>query len=613
MHKYSYNVTVIFLVLFINGCKNRQEVGQFPAEVIKEESKKANAFFDRSYDAAVNRDPERQTLLGIKKDYDKWTDHSDAFATREMEIAKEELDNLHKDIDIEKLDDQTRMSYRYFEYNAQQVIDNYPWRFHNYPANQMDGFQSSIPAFLINMHRIDNSGDAEAYISRLNGINKLFDQQIEGLKKRDSLKIIPPRFVFSQVMRDCRNIISGQPFDYNGRNSPLLEDFIAKINAVNSIDAGTKSKLIQNAKNALINSVKPAYSKLLAFLEAEEKKATDEDGAWKLPDGKKYYTHALKQTTTTDMTPDQIFETGEKEVARIHAEMHEIMKKVDFKSQSLSAFFKFIRTNPRFYFANTTQGKEAYKSEATNIINSMKNNLDRFFKTIPKADIEVKAVEPYREQSAGGAFYEDPSEDGKRPGRYYINLYNMNDQPIYQMESLAYHEGIPGHHMQVSIAQEIKDLPKFRKHGGNVAYVEGWALYAEYFPKEYGFYTDPYSDFGRLANEVFRAARMVVDVGIHYKQWSREAAIQYMVENTPNTENDSRKEIERYIVWPGQATGYKVGMLKIQQLRERAKKSLQSKFDIREFHDILLTNGPLPLLLLEDNINFWINDEIVKK
>ncbi len=597
----------IFLAcMTLVSCVRKQEQTKITLQEMADESIRANTFFDQSFDDEVARDPELQTNLGIKKNYDQWTDRSDAHAQAERTITKNELDFLHQNFDFNKLDEQTRMSYHYFEYQAEQSLANFRWRFHNYPVNQMDGIQSALPAFLINMHRVDTVSDARAYIARLNGIVKVFDQVMQGLRARDSLNIIPPKFVFPMVKNDCHNVIAGEPFDKSGTKSPLLDDFITKVNALKNIDEATRKELIQEAENALVKSVKPAYEKLLAYLNEEEKKATNDDGAWKFPEGDKFYANALKLTTTTDMTPDEIFEKGEQEVNRIHDEMKKIMKQVKWKNDNMFDFFEFMRNDKQFYFPNTPAGKQAYKDKATAIIDAMRSQLDLLFKTKPLANLVVKAVEPFREKSAGGAFYEDPSEDGRRPGTYYINLYNMDDQPIYQMESLAYHEGIPGHHMQIAIAQELKAIPKFRKHGGNVAYVEGWALYSEYIPKEIGFYRDPYSDFGRLANEVFRAARLVVDVGIHYKKWTRKEALDYFLKNTPNPEGDNRKEIDRYTVWPSQATGYKIGMLKILELREESKKALGEKFDLREFHDMILTNGPLPLNLLSENVNNWI-------
>lgn len=285
--------------------------------------------------------------------------------------------------------------------------------------------------------------------------------------------------------------------------------------------------------------------------------------------------------------------------------MHAIMKKVNFKG-SLQDFFAFMRTDKQFYYPDTEAGRAAYLDRARKLINVMKTHLDEVFISKPRADLIVKRVEPFREKSAGKAFYNRPAPDGSRPGIVYLNLYKMSEMPTYQLEALVCHEGIPGHHMQLAIMQELKNIPKFRKFGGYTAYTEGWGLYSEFLPKEMGFYADPYSDFGRLAMELWRACRLVVDTGIHYKKWTREQAIDYLAKNTPNPRGDVVKAIERYIVMPGQATAYKIGMMKIQQLREKAKMALGDKFDIREYHEVVLRDGAVPLSILEDNVNDWI-------
>ena len=611
MKKLIYNCLFLSAIILI-GCSGEKmaEDKKYSTEEIASESKKANEFFDRVFDAKVDRDPMQQSMYAIKKDYDKWQDISEADVKKELEITKANLDSLHANFKMEALDEQTKISYRLFEKMCLDAIENFKWHLYDYPVTQMGGLQSEIPTFLINIHLVDNKNDAEAYVSRLVGMNHLFDQLIENLKLREAKNIIPPKFVFPYVLNDCKNIISGQPFDKSKTPNPLLDDFTKKVNALKNISEKEKKALILKASDALLSSVKPAYERLMAYWTELEKKATTDDGIWKVPEGDAYYDAALKQTTTTNLTADEIHEIGLKEVARIHGEMRVIMKKVNFKSDNLQEFFDFMRVDKQFYYANDAAGKEAYRVRAVKIIDDMKKELDKLFLTKPKADIVVKPVEAFREKSAGGAFYEDPAIDGSRPGRYYINLYNMADQAIYQMEALAYHEGIPGHHMQIAIAQELKGIPKFRMHGGNTAYIEGWALYSEKVPKEIGFYQDPYSDFGRLAMELFRAARLVVDTGIHRKKWSREKALAYFKENTPNPEGDNKKEIERYIVWPSQATGYKIGMNKILELRENAKKKLGNKFDIREFHDVVLTSGPVPLDILEEMVNTWIAKKV---
>jgi len=354
-----------------------------------------------------------------------------------------------------------------------------------------------------------------------------------------------------------------------------------------------------------VTQVEPAYNKLISYIKTLATKADDRDGAWKLPNGAAFYNNALARTTTTNMTADQIHDLGLSEVERIHNEMRAIMKKVNFKGD-LQQFFSFMRDDPQFYYPNTAEGKAAYLAEATKLIDNMKSRLDEVFTVKPKAAMIVKQVEAFREKSAGKAFYEQPAPDGSRPGSYYANLYDMKAMPKYQMEALAYHEGIPGHHMQIAISQELQNIPKFRKFGGYTAYIEGWGLYSESFPKEMGLYADPYSDFGRLAMELWRACRLVVDTGIHAKKWTREQGIAYYVDNTPNAKSDAVKMVERHIVMPSQATAYKVGMIKLLELRLKAEQQLGNQFDIRDFHTLVLANGALPLDVLEQQVDLWI-------
>lgn len=609
--------TLCSVVLFY-ACSQKKDakikVATFTRADLENENKKLILFFDDCFKKSVARNPELETRLGIKTQNYKWTDRSETGLKLEKEIAQMQKDSMQSIFNFDKLTQQNQLSYRMFEIEMQNIIDAYKWRYHNYPVNQMDGYQTSIPAFLIGMHNIDTLPDALAYIERIKGIKNLFAVEMKGLLKRDSMNIILPKFVFPMVIQDCYNVIKGSPFDNSAKKSTLIQDFTDKINAVKSIPAEGKNKLIASCNEALKNSVSPAYHNLIDFLREQERKSTLQDGCWKWPDGDKYYLYALKTNTTTNLKPDQIYNTGIKEVKRIHAEMHKIMQQVAFKNDNIQDFFHFMRTDKQFFYENTPQGRKAYIDKVTHVIDTMRVELNKLFNTKPKAKLVVKAVEPFREQSVGTAFYEDPSLDGKRPGTYFVNTFEMNDQPIYQLEALAYHEAIPGHHLQIAIAQELVNIPEFRKYGGNTAYIEGWALYSEMIPKEVGFYKDPYSDFGRLSNEVFRAARLVVDVGIHYKKWGREQALAYFLSNTANAPGDSKKEIERYIVWPGQATGYKIGMMKILELRENAKRQLEEKFDIKQFHDIILMNGSLPLNFLSEQVQLWIDKKLnVKK
>ncbi|QFT54068.1 DUF885 family protein [Microbulbifer sp. THAF38] len=572
------------------------------AKVSQEAIKQINQMFEDFFQEHLSRSPEFKTFLGKKEDYDKWDNLSPEFAKETLEINKRQLAELNK-VDPNTLDEATRLSLRLAKRNLEQDIEGYKWRNHYYPVNQMYATHTSAASLLISQHRIDDESDAEAYIARLNGMPQYFAQLEENLKANAKAGTIVPKFVFPYVISDSQNLITGAPFE-GEKDSPLFADFKGKVEKL-EISAEQKKALIDKASTALQESAGPAYKKLISYLQELEKKATTDDGAWKLANGDDFYKFRLGVYTTTDMTADEIHQTGLKEVARIHDEMREIMRKVKFEG-NLQEFFEFMRTDKQFYYPTSEEGKAEYLEKATAIIDTMKGRLDELFITKPKADLDVRAVEPFREKSAGKAFYQRPAPDGSRPGIYYANLYNMEDMPTYQMEALAYHEGIPGHHMQLSIAQELQDIPKFRKYGGYTAYTEGWGLYSELVPKELGFYEDPYSDFGRLAMELWRAGRLVVDTGLHAKKWTREQAIDYLVENTPNPKGDVVKAIERYIVMPGQATAYKIGMLKIIELREKAKTQLGDKFDVRGFHDTILANGAVPLNVLEELVDNWV-------
>lgn len=605
----------LFLVLALTNCKQDNKPTDQKTTATDEETKKysadANLFFDQVFDKILQRHPMQLAYLGEKKRMDEWGDISDTFAREEIEMVKTDLETLHKTIEYDKLDEQTKLSYRLFEFNSKERIDGFQWRFHNYPVNTQEGLHTEVVTFLANAHPIDSLGDARNYIGRLQKVNRLFDQLLDNLHIREEKGIIPPRFVYPKVLAACENVIKGAPFDKSKVVSPIWDDFNRKVDALKSIDDATRQSLKNDAKTALLTSVKPAYEKLTAYLKELSKTATDTVGAWSWPQGDPYYEYAVHYNTTTNMSPEEVYQFGEKEVARIHGEIREIMKKVNYKSDNVSDFLMHVKSSKDFFYPNTEKGRQDYLKANTDFIENMKKELDKMFLTKPKANIEVRAVEKFREKSAGTAFYERPAPDGSRPGYFYANLYDMSQSPIYQIEALAYHEGIPGHHMQIAISQEMQGLPKFRRLGdGQTAYVEGWGLYSERLPKEYGFYKDPYSDFGRLSMELLRAARCVVDPGIHYKHWTREQAIDYFMKNTAEPAGECVNAIERYITWPGQATAYKVGMNKILELRQLAQDKLRDKFNIREFHDVILLNGSLPLGMLEENVNRWIDKKL---
>ena len=579
------------------------------SDQIAAESKRANEFFDKCWDETLARHPVDESFYGIKTHYDQLGGLVRRKSSGRPRVWQKQLATLKRDFKPELLDPQAQLSYKLFEREAEREAEEFEFRFDIYPVSQMRGVHAQIPTFLINIHKIDDVKDAEAYIARLRGFPKLFDQLLVNLKVREEKGVVAPRFVFPLVLDACQKIIKGKPFDSGPNDSPLLEDFTKKVTALGKADAATRDRLVADAIKALNESVKPAYEKLIAFLEEQAKRATEDAGVWKFKDGAEFYDSALHRTTTTNMSAKEIHETGLKEMARIQDEMNKIREKIGFKGD-LQAFFKFMREDQQFRLPSNEQGRAKYLAMATDIIETMKKRLDELFVTKPKADIVVKAVESFREKSAGKAFYQQPAPDGTRPGMFYVNLRNMQDNPTYELEALAHHEGIPGHHMQIAIAQELNGIPKFRKFSNAyTAYTEGWGLYSELTPKEIGLYADPYSDFGRLSLELWRAGRLVVDTGIHSKRWTREQAIDYLAKNTPNTEADCTDSINRYIVMPSQATAYKVGMLKILELREKAKKSLGDKFDIRQFHEVLLSNGSVPLDVLEELVDRWIKSK----
>ena len=598
------------LIAILSACTaptDRQNSAQTTENINNSEqtvSMRLNTWFQEKFDQSLSRSPMLKTYLGIKDaDYGKWDDPSPAFAQKEHAIALANFAQRHARFDYDKLDDATKLSWRLADYNHDREVAS--WRFHDYGYifNQMFGAHASIPAFLINQHQIKTIDHAKAYIARLNGVKDYLGGQSANAKTRFGKGIYPPKFVYTRVLDASRNIIKGAPFD-DGPDSAILADFKGKVDKLN-LTEDKRADLIAQAKAAMIASVAPAYANMITEMQRQQSLSDDRDGAWKLPDGAAYYKDRLAAMTTTDMSAEDIHNLGLAEVERIHNEMRTIMKAVGFKG-NLPAFFTFMREDPQFYYPDTDAGRAAYLARAVNIIDTMRGRLDEIFISKPKAEIIVKAVEPFREATAGKAFYQRPSLDGSRPGTYYANLYRMENMPTYQMEALAYHEGIPGHHMQGSIAQELENIPMFRKFGVYTAYSEGWGLYSEFIPKEMGFYADPYSDFGRLSMELWRAARLVVDTGLHDKRWTRQQAIDYLSENTPNSLSDATNAIERYIVMPGQATAYKIGMLEILRLREHAKAELGDKFDLREYQDVVLANGAVPLSVLADLVNEWI-------
>ena len=566
----------------------------------------ALAQFFADYDAAqLARSPIGKSYRGIiDADYGKWDDMSEAAEAQAYQADQAALAELRRRFDPSRLSPESRLSFRLFEKKIERSAASYRYRDYGYVFDQMNGAQSQMPAFLINIHRVTSKADAEAYVSRLVGLGTAMRQAIAQSRAQADKGIMPPKWVYPYVLNDAQNVVAGYPFTTGGQDAPLYADIKAKVTKL-AISEAEKADLLARAKTALLTSVKPAYAELVTEMARQQKLAGTDDGIWRFKDGAGYYAQLLKNYTTTDLNGDQIHALGLAQVARIHGEMQGIMKATGFTG-SLQDFFRFIREDPRFYAPNTEEGRALYLAETEKAKQQITALLPQYFGILPKAPLVVKRVEPFREKSAGKAFYQGPSPDGSRPGTYYANLYNMADMPLVEVDALFYHEGLPGHHLQRTIQTELTNVPPFRRFGGFTAYTEGWGLYSEKLAKDMGLYTDPYRDFGRLQLELHRAIRLVVDSGLHHKKWTREQAIKYVEDNSADAPGGIVKAIERYVVYPGQATAYMVGRLKISELRDKAQKKLGPKFDYRAFHDTVLKDGPVPLDVLEEQVNAWI-------
>ena len=561
------------------------------------------AVLDAGFAESIASSPQTLTGLGIKTDYDKLNDYTDAQRQRQRALGEAQLARLKAEFDYDRLSPAGRLSFRLFERDVVEGREQFQWRDYGFPMSTNGSPAGALPVFLINQHRVDSVADAEAYVARLRETERAMGEISARVRAQAERGIVPPKFNFAPVRADARRATAGAPFGA-GPDSPLLADFKKKIGAL-AAPADVKARLIADASAALSGPFKRGVDTMLAALGAIEPKATGNDGAWSLPRGDEYYASRLRSITTTDLTADQIHQTGLDEVARIQAGMERIKQRVRFAG-TLQQFFAHIKNGQQYKYPNSDAGRAQYLADADAFIAQVMAKAPSLFRRLPRASLEVRAVETWRQETAAVAFYNQPSPDGSRPGIYYVNLADMNQVLKPQIEGISYHEGAPGHHFQIALQQELEGIPKFRRFGGYGAYIEGWGLYAERLGKEMGFYQDPYSEFGHLSLELWRAVRLVTDTGLHAKRWSRERAIKYFQDNSLLSERDIVKEVERYINNPGQATSYKVGQLKILGLREKARAALGDRFDIRDFHAVVLENGSLPLDILEQQVDTYI-------
>ncbi|MEE9380133.1 MAG: DUF885 domain-containing protein [Hyphomonadaceae bacterium] len=587
----------------------------FTAEQIAAETALLNEWFEAKYSEQLAFSPIAQTFQGIKDSYSEIDDVSEAAEIAQHEWLRGTVEEMKQTFNYDKLTAEAKTSWDIWEYQYDQAEAGVPFRNHGYIFEQMGGPQAFFATFLISFHGVETDEEMEAYISRLGGLAQATDELVARTKLRAANSIRPPKFAYEGVIDQTTKIITGAPFT-DGEDSALWADAQRKIEVLvdaETIDETRADELRAATRSALTDTFGPSYQALLDFMVSDMPNADEiATGVGKLPDGKPYYNYMLSSSTTTDMTAEEVHQLGLSEVARIRAEMVALKDQVGFEGD-LQAFFAMIRDtkdDERFYFPDTDEGRVAYIDEAQVKLDFIEARLPEYFGILPKAALVVKRVEEFREQDGAAQHYYPGTPDGERPGIYYAHLSDMTAMPRNQLEVIAYHEGLPGHHMQISIAQELESVPTFRTQAGFTAYIEGWALYSELLAKEMGAYEgDAYADFGRLTTEMWRAVRLVVDTGLHSKGWTEAEAIEYFSSNTPEPLESVRSEVRRYIVWPGQATSYKIGMLKILELRAYAKAELGEDFDIRAFHDTVLGGGALPLALLERRVKDWVAAE----
>jgi uncharacterized protein (DUF885 family) len=566
---------------------------------------KLDWFYTRVFAAYAIDSPEMLSSMRILPGWldfysKKLDDASPAHTAKQVAQLKQDLAVLES-YSTEGLDAEGKLSYETLRFFLKSQVEGEPFIYHAFPVNQMMGVQSMLPQFMTDVHQVTNKGEAEAYIARLNLFPAKFGQVVESIRLSESKGIVPPKFTVDKVLAEMKSVVA-QPV----KEHILVTNMRDKLAKVKDLSDADRSALLAQTEKAVQEAVYPAYGKLIDAFTALQSKATANNGAWSLPNGEAYYAWAVRSHTTSNMTPQQVHELGLAEVERVGAEMDAILKGEGLSEGSIGKRVQILASRPEQQYPNTDEGKKAMLAQYQAILDEVNKGLDPVFDVRPKLGVEVQAVPVASQATAPGAYYMQGSFDGSRPGVFYANMRAPGETPKFAMRTLAYHEGIPGHHFQIAIQQEMTGVPFFRKVIPFTAYHEGWALYAEWLAAEQGFQKTPLDNLGRLRDEMMRATRLVVDTGIHYKRWTREQAIDYMMNTTGMSEGDVTAEIERYFVNPGQALAYKVGMLKILALREQAKKELGDKFDLKQFHNEVLVHGALPMTLLEGVVNEWV-------
>jgi uncharacterized protein (DUF885 family) len=554
-------------------------------------SKQLHDLFAAAWDYDMQQRPEEASEMGDHRWNTAWEDMSPEAYARRNQHNQEVLAELAK-IDRSRLNATDQLNYDLFQKRYADRIENYKYHWYLMSFNQREGPQTRDD--LGDALRFENVKDYEDWLTRMNAVPAFLDHFTALLREGIRGRMVHPKVIMERIPGQIDKQIVTDPTQ-SGFYKPFLH-------FPKTISEADQQRLQQEAKQAVTQQIVPAYTKLKQFFVSEYLPACyNQVGAWQLPHGDELYAYMIRHYTTTQMTPEEVHQTGLREVARINREMDAVMQQTGFKG-TREEFFNFLRTDPQFFYKTPEDLFEAYKALAK----TTDPNLVKVFSKLPREPYGVEAIPAAVAPDTTAAYYRPGAADGSRAGTYFVNLYKPEARPKWEMTALSLHESVPGHHLQIALAHELGEMPKFRRFGEYTSFVEGWGLYAESLGDDMGLYSDPYSKFGQLSYEMWRAVRLVVDTGMHVKHWTREQAIKYFMDNCPKPELDVTNEIDRYIAWPGQALAYKIGELKIKELRTRASQQLGANFDLKEFHEVVLGSGPLPLDILERNVNTWI-------
>lgn len=556
--------------------------------------------------------PEAMTSLGIFDDYNILLKHNQKLSIGSLKEDEENHADNVKQLEIlqgynsDRLSDVQKVTKEIAIFDVENDINGFNnFRYHSYPFNQISGNHLNIVEFMTDMHPVRNYREASDYIKRVKLFDDVFEANLIWLNEQKKVGIFAPRYVFDHVIKQLKELIA-----YQDNENPLFKVFKKKLEDLD-VSESKKDQLMRDLSVVIRENVKPAFVGVLDFMESNYENANKHHGVWSLPNGEDYYAARLRSYTTTNYSAEEIHQIGLAEVERIGKRMKEIFTELGYEvDKPVGAMMNDLNENPDFLYADTPDRKEIVVADYNKMVKEAEEGVKPYFNKFPLSPVEVRAVPEYSEKTAAGGYYQSPSLDGSRPGVFYANLYDIKQTPTFGMRTLTFHEAVPGHHFQIALNLENADLSFYRRFGYvTSAFTEGWALYSEQLAVEIGMAKDLYDELGVLQSEMFRANRLVVDTGMHQKRWTREEAMAYMKETTGMSDTEVRVEIERYIVWPGQATSYKMGMLKILELRKKAQEALGDKFDLKTFHSIILDQGIVPLFVLEGLIDQWIQAE----